>query len=159
MITKFCIVCLCMTASTMIGLLYTKSKKARVDYFHACVKLSDKLIADISFRKDNLFTILQEFAATDKSALKEQIARFSESPYEPLTVNGKLLKENEKQLLSEFFASLGATDAYTQISTLENYRARFDDIYREEYDAFKKSGHIGLKLSVLIGLAIGILIL
>ncbi|MCI8413194.1 MAG: hypothetical protein HFE47_03765 [Clostridia bacterium] len=159
MITQFSIVCLCMTASAMVGLLHTKHKRARLLYFASCEKLTEKLIADISFRKENLCTVLTEFAAEDGSELKRHIEKFCGEPYEKFAVNTRLLKAGERRLVSEFFASLGDSDTQTQIFSLENYKTRFSELYRDESERFKKSGGIGLKLSVLAGIAVGILLL
>lgn len=159
MITKFCIISLCMTASVMVGLIYTKSKKSRVEYFESCIKLTDKLISDISFRKENLLDILREFQADEKTELKNHIGKFCDSPFEKFSADGKILKADEKRLLNDFFASLGSTDTQTQLSELENFRVRFADKFQTENEKFKKTGGIGLKLSVLFGLGVGILIL
>ncbi len=159
MITKLTIVCLCMTASTMVGLWNTKRKKSKVLYFDSCVKLTEKLIADISFRHENLFAILNEYAQTDKTELGRQIAKFGAAPYDRFEPDGKLLKAEEKRLVSDFFTSLGSSDAETQLYELENYNKRFYERYSEENEKFKRTGNVGLKLSVLLGLAIGILIL
>lgn len=158
MITKCCIVCLSLTASAMIGLAYTKKNKSRVTYFESCVKLTEKLIADISFRRDNLCTILCEFAQNDTSDLRKQIEKFCASPYGNFTVGGGL-KAAEKQRIGEFFSSLGSSDLQTQLTTLESYKAYFAEKHREENEKYKKTGNLALKLSILFGLAVGILIL
>ena len=61
--------------------------------------------------------------------------------------------------MEDFFCSLGSTDSETQIFQLENHKRRFNEIYSDESEKFKKSGSMGLKLSVLLGIAAGILIL
>ncbi len=159
MITKLTIVCLCMTASAMVGLWNTKRKKSKVLYFDSCVKLTEKLIADISFRHENLFAILSEYSGSAQSELSKQIAKFCAAPYEKFEPEGKFLKAEEKRLVSDFFTSLGSSDAETQLYELENYNKRFYELYSDENEKFKRTGNVGLKLSVLLGLAIGILIL
>lgn len=159
MITRFCIICLCMTSSAMFGLLHVRRKKARVNYFASCEKLTEKLIIDISFRRENLCTILQEYAQEDETELKSQINRFCDCPYGKFVVTEKFLKSGEKQLVSDFFTSLGMCDASTQVNELHNFKKRFEAVYTEENGKFKKSGNVALKLSVLLGIAIGILIL
>lgn len=159
MITKCCIVCLCITASAMLGLAHTKSKRSRVRYFDACVRLTDVLIAEMSFRRNGLTDVLNAFAENEKSELKAHIAAFCNAPYEPFVPAGRLLKADEKRLVTEFFGCLGTTDAQTQIFALQGYKQRFGEIYEQESEAFRRTGTVGLKLSVLLGLAVGILIL
>ena len=159
MITKLCIVCLCVAASVMIGLMLYKRKQSRIKYFESAVRLTEKLISDISFRRESLTTVLTEFSREDKSELKKHIDTFVSSPYDSVVISGKLLKPEEKRLMREFFGSLGLTDTQTQIGELNSYKSRFEQIYNDENEKFKKSGPLSLKLSVLIGLAVGVLIL
>ena len=159
MVTKLCIVCLCVTASSMFGLMIVRHKQGRIKYFDSAVRLTEKLISDVSFRRENLVTVLSEFSSEDKSELKKHIDAFIKSPYENPVISGKLLKPEEKRLLKEYFSSLGVTDTQTQISELNSYKSRFEQIYNDENEKFKKSGSLSLKLSVLIGLAVGVLIL
>ncbi len=159
MITKLCIVCLCMTASAMIGLAHMKNKKRRVSYFRSLVKLCDKLISEIAFRKENLNSILKEFASSDNTELSAHIGAFCDSPYSELKIRAPFLKADERKAVEDFFCSLGSTDSETQIFQLENHKRRFNEIYSDESEKFKKSGSMGLKLSVLLGIAAGILIL
>lgn len=159
MITKFAIVCLCMTSSVMCGLIYTKSKKRRANYFASCVRLTDKLIADISFRKENLLTILKEFAATDQTELAANINTYCEKPFDKSEIATKILKQDERARVGEFFDSLGGSDSDTQLFELRNYSEYFASKLSDEELKLKKSGNIGLKLSALFGLAVGILIL
>ena len=83
----------------MVGLLHTKHKRARLLYFASCEKLTEKLIADISFRKENLCTVLTEFAAEDgtyfdficKSRFADELSDASDSEKELSSlVNGIL---------------------------------------------------------------------
>lgn len=159
MITKCCIVCLCITASTMLGLAHAKSKRARVRYFDACVRLTDVLIAEMSFRRDGLTDVLCAFAENEKSELKAHITAFCLAPYEAFVPAGKLLKADEKRLVTEFFGALGTTDAQTQVFALQGYKQRFGELYAQESDLYRRTGTVGLKLSVLLGLAVGILLL
>lgn len=159
MITKLCIICLCMTSSSMVGLIMLKRRKNRVEYFSSLVKLSDKLISEISFRKENLTVVLKEFAQDEKTELSEHVKSFCASPYEKIHIQKGILKTGERAAVEEFFFSLGATDADTQIFELRNYGQKFQEMYSSENERFKKNGNVGLKLSVLAGLAIGILIL
>ena len=159
MITKLCIICLSMTASTMFGLINMRNKKRRIDYLDSLIKLCDYLISEISFNKDKLITALEKFADTDNTELANQLKTFCESPYSDKIIYPKFLKKDEQVTVSDFFSSLGCTDGETQISQLQNYKKRFGDIDCYEEDKFKKSGSVGLKLSVLFGIAVGILIL
>lgn len=159
MITKLTIVCLCMTASAMFGLRHTNGKRARVRYFASCVQLTDALIAEISFRRDKLTDALLSFAYNDKTELRAHIEAYCAAPFAPFAPKGKLLKTEEKRLLSAFFAALGTSDAQTQVFELENYKRRFEELYAVESEAFRKTGTVGLKLSVLFGIAVGVLIL
>ena len=143
----------------MLGLARYKKKKSRVSYYAACVRLTERLIAEISFRRDNLFALLKEFAAEDKGELGRQIEAFLVAPYAPFTPTGTLLTTADKPLLCAFFASLGQTDAETQIYELHAYQKRFEEKYTAEQAAFKKNGNMELKLFFLLGLTVGILIL
>ena len=159
MITKFCIVCLCVTASSMFGLMIVRRKQSRIKYFESALRLTEKLITDVSFRRETLLNVLSEFSNDDKSELKKHIDAFILSPYYEIVISGSLLKPEEKRLIGEFFRSLGVTDTQTQIGELQSYKIRFEQIYNNESEKFKKSGNLSLKLSVLLGLAVGILIL
>lgn len=159
MITKFAIVCLSISASTMIGIARLKSKKKRVDCLASLVRLCNMLISEISFRKDNLFKLLSDFAESDRTELGEHIKRFCVSPYSSIEIKSKTLKSNEKQLVADFLRSLGMTDSETQILELRNYKKRFEEILECENEKYKKTANMELKLFILAGLAIGIILL
>lgn len=159
MITKLCIVCLCMTAGTMVGLYCRKRKRRRPEYFAACTKLTDKLIGDISFRHENLFTILQTFSAENDDALQAHIRAYLAHPYADYMPDDAFLQVKERQWIGEFFRSLGNADIYTQLQELARYREQFDALQKEETEKYRQYGALALKLSILIGLAIGILLL
>ena len=159
MITKCCIVCLSMTASTLLGIAYAKRKKGKVEYFRSCVRLTETLIAEISFRRENLVDVLTEFAQNDTTELKQHITEFCAAPYAPYVVRSKSLRAEERKTVSEFMSALGTNDAATEIFALENYNKRFEDMLAAESEKYGKTGSVSVKLSVLIGLAIGILIL
>ena len=159
MITGFLILSLCTAASTLFGLARYKKKKNRVAYYSACVRLTERLIAEVSFRRDNLFALLKEFTAEESGELGEQINAFLAAPYAPFTPPGTLLTKADKQLLCAFLASLGQSDAKTQIFELNAYQKRFEEKCAVEREAFKKSAGVELKLFFLCGLAVGILIL
>lgn len=159
MITNFLIVALCVTASTMFGLARYKKQKSKPLFFASCVRLTERLIADISYKQEQLPTLLASFAQSDKSELSKQIELFLQTPYAPFTPTCTTLTAEDKRLLSEFFGSLGKTDAETQILELNGYKKRFEERYAQESEKFKKTGSLTLKLSFLFGLAVGILIL
>ncbi len=136
-----------------------KNKKHRVDYFMSLINLANTLIAEISFKKEKLTDVLTEYAAYDKTELRTHITEFCASPFSKPDIKSKMLKKDERRLVSDFFSSLGATDGETQIFGLENYKSRFNEIYSSESEKFKRLGTVGLKLSVLLGIAVGILII
>ena len=143
----------------MLGLARYKKKKSKVSYYAACVRLTERLIADVSFRRDNLLSLLKQFGDEEKGELGRQIEAFLAAPYAPFSPTGTLLTKTDKHLLSAFFASLGQSDAETQIYELHAYQKQFEEKYTAERETFKKSGSMELKLFFFFGLAVGILIL
>lgn len=159
MITGCLLLALCVTASTMIGLFRYKRKKSRVQYYASCLSLTDKLICDVSYRRDALPSVLREFAENDKSELKALVLSFARAPFAPFEPKTSLLSAGDKGLLCDFFSSLGTTDGKTQLLALEGYRARFAQKHATEQEKFAKTGGMELKLWFLLGLALGILLL
>ena len=69
-----------------------------------------------------------------------------------------ILSESEKKLLTEIGYSLGTSDIDGQLSTLNIYKARFDELIEEESEKYRIKGKMYRSLGVMFGAMIGILI-
>ncbi|MGN1481660.1 stage III sporulation protein AB [Porcipelethomonas sp.] len=71
----------------------------------------------------------------------------------------KTLTPEEKKLLSELGCTLGSTDTEGQLSTLNIYKNRLDEMIESETEKYKVKGKMYRSLGVMFGAMMGILII
>lgn len=69
------------------------------------------------------------------------------------------LTESERKLFLELGESLGTTDAEGQLSTIDIYKARLDDMIEQESEKYRVKGKMYRSLGIMFGAMIGILII
>lgn len=80
------------------------------------------------------------------------------SAWEQSVKEDDILSESEKKLLIEIGYSLGTSDIDGQLSTLNIYKIRFDELIEEESEKYRVKGKMYRSLGVMFGAMIGILI-
>ena len=116
--------------------------------------LCDKIISDLSYKKSNLYEILNykyssnEFIKTVNSFIKRN----------PLYVP-EFLSFEESMFVQNYFSSLGTLDSNTQIKNLEAFKDEIKKIYNEKYQDFKKYYTLFMKLGFVSGLTLFILVI
>lgn len=69
------------------------------------------------------------------------------------------LSTDEKKLLQELGSSLGTTDSQGQLSSLEIYKKRLDNMIESETEKYKTQGKLYRSLGIMMGAMLGILII
>ena len=161
MITKLCIICLCIAACSLVGLKLYKDSVNRVKYFEGVLSLINTLISEIQFRRQNLKSILRDFCDNNKTPFVVHVKEFlthleTNEEFKPSKLH---LKNEETEEVKHFFSSLGTSDSDTQLVVLDTYKVKFEELRKHYADRHKKYGSLYLKLSFLLGLALGIVIL
>ncbi|MBO5926316.1 MAG: hypothetical protein J6Q38_01995 [Clostridia bacterium] len=137
-----------------IGKNKADAKKECYFYFQNMLFLCDKIISDLSYKKSNLYEILNykyssnEFIKTVNSFIKRN----------PLYVP-EFLSFEESMFVQNYFSSLGTLDSNTQIKNLEAFKDEIKKIYNEKYQDFKKYYTLFMKLGFVSGLTLFILVI
>lgn len=162
MITKLCIICLCVVGCSMVGLKFNKDSAERVRYYENLLLLINNIISTVQFRQESLKSVLLQFTENNKSTLNTTIQEFLKHlddnavEFKPSKLK---LKPDEMAQISDFFCSLGHSDSETQLFELNAYKNRFEEKKAFYAEKHKKFGGLFLKLSFMLGLALGILII
>ena len=152
----FAIAGICAYIGWGLSCYYTNRSK----FFKSVELLFDKLKTEIRFSQGKLIEILNDFQAPSKD-VQTLIKNFVDclnfdkdiSP-ENLFANIKILSEDEKNVLTIFFKSLGKFDAFNQTNQLDNQQAQLADFFRKAEEDAKKFGALYIKLGIIAGLVI-----
>lgn len=150
-----------------IGYGISKYYRKRKVFFEDLIFMSERLSVDISFSKDNLYTILSNSIDSYSKDFKKCIEgylQFLKDNKEDLTdnllfKNLTLLKKEEKESILFFFKSLGRLDASNQVSEINNFKNKFIYFSEEAINENKKFGTLSFKLSILFALLLLILLI
>ena len=148
-----------------IGYLLSKQYKLRRDLYVNLKDFVDKISAEIKFKnlsvKDvclaNEKSYNGEFGKVIKSYLKclDEKKDFSVDQVGVV----KNYTDEERNLITNFFNSLGKFDLKTQIKDMDNFKCRFEEYCEEAKAEYKKYSSLFIKLGLIIGLAISIIII
>jgi stage III sporulation protein AB len=153
--------------SAYVGMAIKHHYKKRRDFFIACLEFIDVLTDEISFLKTPLPDIILRFKEGKKGEFISLL-----NTYNGLIAEGKptdaaalnksfqlhFLNTLEKEALITFFATLGKTDAQTQLLGLKNHRAKTEVNVKASEAKYKTTGLLAYKLGVLIGIAVMIFV-
>ena len=125
--------------SAAVGMFLSNSIKNKKERLIKERKMLEEISIMIRF---NSFTLKEIIFELENSGLKED----------------DILSESEKKLLTEIGYSLGTSDIDGQLSTLNIYKARLDELIEEESEKYRIKGKMYRSLGVMFGAMIGILI-
>ena len=121
---------------------------------------------EINFSRERLKKLIEAFDEKSKKNLMGIDTRFlkyledgGELTSERLFDKKSILKNEEKELITLFFRSLGRSDVENQSKEIKNYISRFEKLLSESSAEYKKYGKLGTKLGIAGGLAIVILMI
>lgn len=161
---KLIIVFCAIVVGTMGGLALQKNQTRRTKYFRDFINLITVIIGEVKFRQAKIKDILSSFQAANQTPISAVITEYLTAMDTNQDLKNFLpaktkLKDNERELVREFFVSLGTSDCQTEIFMLENFNMRFDEIYQMYEARDKKYGSLYIKLGFFVGLALGIILL
>lgn len=145
-----------MLTGTFLGNKYKK----RRNFFNDFLSFSQALCTDITFLQKPLPQILNGFNC--KSDFNRCLRDFGDNIENPDDINLSVynyLKQDEKNLLINFFCSLGKSDCETQLEIINKSAAQAETIYKDCTAEQKKYVPLYAKLGFFAGAVIFIIIL
>lgn len=164
---RFLGILLIFTASSSAGMFLSGNIKNKRERLLKERKMLEEISIMIRFNSLTLKEIIYELINTEIyntfKFLKILDKRLNESvPFQEMweqsVRNDDTLSADEIKLLSELGCSLGTTDAEGQLSTLNIYKTRLDEMIEAETEKYRVKGKMYRSLGVMFGAMIGILI-
>ena len=164
---KFILVAIVVIGMGYIGFGLSKYYRKRKRFFEDLILLCEKLCVDISFSKENLSSII----SSNLSYFSKDFVEVLNAYLNYLNNNGQtisseaffkkstLIKEEEKEVITVFFKSLGRLVATSQVSEIQNFKTKFSDFKMLAEEENKKFGSLSLKLMILLGLLVVIILI
>ena len=148
---KFILVAIVVIGMGYIGFGLSKYYRKRKRFFEDLILFCEKLCVDISFSKDfvEVLNAYLNYLNNNGQTISSE-AFFKKST---------LIKEEEKEVITVFFKSLGRLDATSQVSEIQNFKTKFSDFKMLAEEENKKFGSLSLKLMILLGLLVVIILI
>ncbi|MBQ3494144.1 MAG: hypothetical protein IJA69_01875 [Clostridia bacterium] len=141
---------------------YTERKK----FFLEFGLFVSNINSNINFGREKIINIIEKYEIKNKSLeLQKLCDNYVNALRNKNLIDGRIfdgitiLKNDEKQLLQNFFGMLGKFDIYSQSKEIASYSARFEEIYSEVNKDCKKYASLIIKLSLVLGLLVCLLII
>ena len=151
---------------SLIGYKLASFYITRKKFFSSLEILISNLEVDVTFSKDKLKTIIERNSnninSNELTSVCSNICtslnnkqKLDDSIFNDINI----LRKNEKELLTNFFSSLGKYDAYSQSKEIKSYQARINEFYIQANEECKKYAGLFIKLGAIIGLLVCLLII
>lgn len=146
-----------------IGYGLSKFYISRLKLFTSLINFTEKLDTDINFGKSKLLKIIEDFKCNSKDLKKilegytvclNEVRPCTETVFKEV----KILKDDEKHIILNFFSELGKLDVYNQTKQIENSKMKFKEILNLCTEEKKKYGNLYLKLGIILGLLIALIL-
>lgn len=121
------------------------------------IRFNSLTLKEIIFELENS-ELFNEFKFLNQlQIMLKNLVSFPEAWEQSIKEDG-ILSESEKKLLTEMGYTLGTSDIDGQISTINIYKSRLDELIEEESEKYRVKGKMYRSLGVMFGAMIGILI-
>ena len=164
---KFILVGIVVLGMGYIGFGLSSFYKRRKRFFEDLILFCEKLCVDISFSKETLSSIIssnlnyfsKDFVSVLNLYLSYLKTNTTELNSQIIFNKSTLIKDEEKELVTVFFKSLGRLDASNQVSEINNFKTKFLNFKTVAEEENKKFGGLSLKLMLLLGLLVVIILI
>ncbi len=161
---KYFLLILLLCVCIYIGYLFSRKYKIRDNFFKALIYLCQKFDIEINYSRQKMKSIFEAIDENYKRDLKGIDKNFisfldKETPLdkESLFKNINFIKDDEKDLIYNFFRTLGRSDVESQSKEIKNFQTRFESFSQTSSLEQKKYGSLSIKLGIISGLMLVVL--
>lgn len=161
---KYILLIFLMFVCIFIGFIFSKKYSLRANFFKAIISLCQKFDIEINYSRErlkNIFLNLDDNIKKNLKGIDKNYISFidKETPLDKVSLflNINFLKEEEKDILFNFFRSLGRSDLESQSKEIKNYLVKFNEFSQKTSLDNKKYGSLSIKLGVIAGLVLIVL--
>lgn len=152
------LVCLC----SYVGFGFGKYYKKRKVFFQEFVLLLESLNLDISFSREKIHVILTQknFKSSSLNKLIENYVNLLQKEgfdEKELFENVKILKEDEMNLIYNFFKMLGRFNVDLQTKQIQEHKQKILIVSKQCDEEEKKYSPLFLKLGIMFGALLGLI--
>lgn len=161
---KYILLIALLIVCVLIGYIFSRKYSTRANFFKAIISLCQKFDIEINYSRErlkNIFLNLDENIKKDLKGIDKNYLSFidKETPLDKnsLFIGINFLKEEEKDVLFNFFRVLGRSDVESQSREIKNFLKRFEELSQTAITENKKYGSLSIKLGVIAGLVLIVL--
>lgn len=161
---KYILLIALLIVCVLIGYIFSRKYSTRANFFKAIISLCQKFDIEINYSRErlkNIFLNLDENIKKDLKGIDKNYLSFidKETPLDKysLFTGINFLKEEEKDVLFNFFRVLGRSDVESQSREIKNFLKRFEELSQTAITENKKYGSLSIKLGVIAGLVLIVL--
>jgi stage III sporulation protein AB len=144
-----------------LGYLFSKKYKRRACFYQALISLCQKFDVEINYSRErvkNIFLSLDEKIQKNLYGIDKNFILYLDKKCdldkENLFQNINFLKDIDKDIIYQFFRSIGRSDLDSQSKEIKNYLAKFESNSLSAHEDNKKFGSLSMKLGIIVGLFI-----
>ena len=163
---KYILLIALLIVCVLIGYIFSRKYSTRANFFKAIISLCQKFDIEINYSRErlkNIFLNLDENIKKDLKGIDKNYLSFidKETPLDKnsLFTGINFLKEEEKDVLFNFFRVLGRSDVESQSREIKNFLKRFEELSQTAITENKKYGSLSIKLGVIAGLVLIVLVI
>lgn len=154
---------LIMGSSLCVGSLIGRHFSYREKFLRAILDFSNHLKNNISYRRDNIGDVFDNYVAGVSNELKKTFAickSITINEADETYLNAiSYLKKDEKMMVYKFFKSLGQGNELVEEDNIEGFKSYIADKYQDVSKQNAKNRPLAIKLSIAVGLVLTILII
>lgn len=149
---------------TYVGFGISSYYKKRADFFAELMNLCDKVRAEIDFSGKNLTAIFenQKYEGNLGKVVQNFVEYLKNNDVnltnKQLFHGVRILKDEEKSMIFDFFARLGRHDSNSEVKLIDDFKNLVEPHQKLSNDEKIKFGKMSVKVSFLLGLMVAILI-
>lgn len=161
---KFLMIIVLIALCTYVGFGFSKYYVQRYIFFKEFREFLNKFNLKINFSKDKLQDVVKNHNSKNKNIIS-LLNNFLEGlenkklTKENLLKHIKILKDEEKDIIFNFFSQVGHFDLLGQTRQIENYNKLFEDIEKTAEIEKNKFSPLFIKLGLIIGVVISLILL
>ena len=127
--------------TTYVGVFLSAEKKKRAQVYAELYEFNERLLLNMKFNKYPVEQVAEGFKYVEK-----------------ILQGGQVLQGSDNKTINDYFASLGTSDALSQIDYLNDRKAALSRLKDESFSDYKRYSSLYIKIFFMVGVLIAVLL-